>query len=105
MQTELKTLLPRRDKVGYIAARNFRIIREALTEYNDFKNELIGKYGENGAIAFDSPNFPQFKAEFEPISEVEQEIAVMKLDYEEVIGLLNGEEILKFEWFLKEAEG
>ena len=46
MLNQLRPLLSHRDKIGYVAARNFRILGECLTEYETFRNSLIEKYGE-----------------------------------------------------------
>lgn len=113
MLMALKPILPQRNKIGYIAARNTRILSEALTEYFKFKNELINKYGEidtgeNGkqlstiSLSINSPNFEKFKEEFNTIKDIEQEISIMTIKYEEVIGFLNGEEILGLDWMLIE---
>lgn len=109
----LKPILPHRDKVGYVAARNVRKLVDTLTEYFNFKEDLIRKYGEvdkdtNGnelqtiSIKPDSPNFKEFTEEFDKIKDIEHEVELMTLPYEEVIGLLNGEEILALEWMFTE---
>ena len=46
MVQNLRPLLQLRNKIGYIAARNFRMLSTALTEYEAFKHDLINKYGE-----------------------------------------------------------
>ena len=46
MVQNLRPLLQLRNKIGYIAARNFRMLSTALTEYESFKHDLINKYGE-----------------------------------------------------------
>lgn len=46
MYNQLKIILPMRNKIGYVAARNSRILKNELTEYFEFKNELIKKYGK-----------------------------------------------------------
>lgn len=109
----LRPFLPHRDKIGYIAARNTRIIKDALTEFLNFKEELIQKYGEvdkdeNGhelntiSVQPSSPNFKKFSEEFDEIKNIEQEVDLMTIPYEEVIGLLSGEEILSLEWMFTE---
>lgn len=104
----LKPILPHRDKIGYIAARNTRILREALTEYFIFKNNLIKKYGkedeENHTVSIEpsSSNFKDFLKEFEEIGNIEHEVELMTIPYSEAIGLLNGEEILALDWMFTE---
>lgn len=112
MLLQLKKLLPMRNKIGYVAARNTRILSDSLTEYFKFKNDLIEKYGEpdvneNGqeldtiSIKKDSENFDIFIKEFDEIKDIEHEVELMTLSYEDVIGILTGEEILEFDWMLE----
>lgn len=111
MLETLKPILPHRDKIGYIAARNARTLNDALTEYFIFKGDLIKKYGEvdkdeNGnelgtmSIRPNSDNFETFEKEFDEIKNIEHEVKLMTVNYEDIIGLLNGEEILKLDWML-----
>lgn len=113
MLETLKPLLPHRDKIGYIAARNTRILNDTLTEYFTFKSDLIKKYGEpdkdeNGneldtiSVKPNSENFSEFVKEFDTIKNIEHEVNLMTIKYDEVIGLLNGEEILSLDWMLCE---
>ena len=104
----LQPILPHRDKIGYAAARNTRILRDALTEFLAFKNELIRKYGQLDEATGDisifagTPNFDKFKEEFSAYADIEQEVDIMPVKYEDVIGLLNGEEILEIDWMLED---
>ena len=106
MAVSLQSLLERRDKIGYIAARNTRIIMDALTEYYRFRNELVAKYGEEidgqMQLSYTSPKFKQFSQEFKDIQNAQQDLDLMTLDYEDVIGELSGEEILLLDWMLEE---
>lgn len=113
MLEQLKPLLKMRNKIGYVAARNTRILSDTLTEYFQFKHDLIKKYGEidrdtdgkelsTVSIKPDSPNFVSFTEEFDPIKNIEHEVELMTLKYEETIGFLNGEEILRLEWMLED---
>ena len=113
MVEAMKPILPHRDKIGYICARNTRILRDTLTEYVTFKEELIKKYGEVDkdeegnelptiSVAMNSPNFKPFIEECEQFALIDHEVELMIIPYEEVIGLLNGEEILKLEFMFTE---
>lgn len=113
MFTSLKPILSQRNKVGYVAARNARILNDSLTEYFKFKNGLIEKYGEpdkdeNGnelqtiSLSVNSPNFEKFKEEFSAFTDIEHEVQIMTLKYDEVIGILSGEEILELSWMLED---
>ena len=110
---QLKPFLNRKDKIGYAAARNTRVLSNQLIEYNTIRNELIQKYGEpdldeNGmdigtvSIKISSPKFLDFCKELEPFNNIEHEVEFMVLKYEEVIGILTGEEILTIDWMLSD---
>lgn len=113
MMLHLRPILPHRDKIGYVAARNTRILKETLTEFLSFKAELIQKYGapdkdadgnELGSISIkpNSPNFAEFTKAFNEIKNIEHEVDLMTLKYEEAIGILNGEEILELDWMFED---
>lgn len=113
MRRKLEPLLQHRNRIGYIAARNYRALSDVLTEYTAFRNGLIEKYGEqdtdeNGrelstvSIRVDSDGFRKFSEEMEPFNAMMHEVELMYADYEEVIGVLTGEEILAIDWMLKE---
>lgn len=113
MLEALKPILPHRDKIGYVAARNVRILNDTLTEYFNFKEELIKKYGEldvdeNGneigtiSLKPNSDKFDCFMKEFDKFKDIEHDIELMTISYDEIIGLLNGEEILSLDWMLVE---
>jgi hypothetical protein len=113
MLRQLKPILSRRDKIGYVAARNCRILTDALTEHEAFKNSLIEKYGEqdkdengNGlptiSVKMGSPRFHEFCKELEPFNNMEHEIDLMIAKYEDAIGNLSGEEILAVDWMFEE---
>lgn len=111
MLNQLRPLLSHRDKIGYVAARNYRILGECLTEYEAFRNNLIEKYGEEIkgergqtaiGIKVDSPNFQKFCDEMAPFNEMEHEVELMAAKYTDAIGNLSGEEILGIDWMLED---
>lgn len=111
MLNQLRPLLTRRDKLGYVVARNYRILSESLTEYEMFRRDLIEKYGEDGKdehggpvkqIKIDSPSFKAFCDELTPFNEMEHEVEFMTVKYDETIGYLSGEEILSIDWMLED---
>ena len=111
MLNQLQPILSHRDKIGYIAARNYRILSECLTEYEAFRNSLIEKYGEETkddrgrpiiGVKVDSPNFKLFCDELAPFNEMEHEVEIMTATYDDVIGCLSGEEVLSIDWMLED---
>lgn len=103
----LQKLLPHRDKVGYFAARNTRILNDNLTEYHKVKEDLIRKYGtdaEDGSVqlSIKDPKFEDFSKELEEFSKIEHDVTLMTMKYEDVVGLLSGEEILDNDWMFED---
>nr|DAG01981.1 MAG TPA: Protein of unknown function (DUF1617) [Siphoviridae sp. ctKRD15] len=107
----LKPFLSRRDKIGYVAARNYRFLSNSITEFETIRLSLIEKYGvegkdERGAptytLKMDSPNFKNFCDELAPFNEMEHEVELMTAKYDEVAGNLSGEEILAIDWMLED---
>lgn len=111
MLSQIRPILSKRDKIGYVAARNYRVLAECLTEYEAFRNSLIEKYGEEttdehgratAGIKIESPKFKEFCDEMAPFNEMEHEVELMTAKYAETIGCLSGEEILAIDWMLED---
>ena len=111
MLRQLQPLLSHRDKIGYVAARNYRVLSDALTEYELFRQSLIEKYGEeyikeDGTseirIKMDTPAFRSFCDEIAPFDSIEHEVELMTTPFTDAIGHLSGEEILSIDWMLTE---
>ncbi len=109
----LQPILTQRNIVGYIAARNMRILSDALTEYTQFEHEAIIKFGtadkdSNGkptgttSIQPNSDSFNKFLEEMKPYQEITQEVSIMFAKFDDVIGILSGEEILSIDWMLED---
>lgn len=107
----LKPFLSRRDKIGYVAARNYRFLSNSITEFETIRLGLIEKYGEAGkdergapifTLKMDSPNFKQFCDELAPFNEMEHEVELMTAKYDDAAGNLSGEEILAIDWMLED---
>lgn len=112
MLNGLKAVLKHNGKVGYAAARNTRLIQDALTEYTEEERKLILKYGkkekdENGnetggaRLSIESPEFNKFLEELEPYLEIEHEVNIMQVEAAD-LEKLTGEEILAVDWMIKE---
>ena len=111
MLLDLQPLLSQRNKVGYIAARNYRILSGCLTEYLAMRHRLIDENGEeftddkgftNHQIKIGTPAFTVFSEAMAPLNEIEQEVDLMTIKYDEIIGILSGEEILRLSWMLED---
>lgn len=113
MINSLQKVLSHRDKIGYYAARNYRILNDSLIEYQNFKNSLIAKYGTTDvdsdgnelqtiSIKVGAQNFDDFLKELEPFNNIEHEVELMIAKYEDAIGCLSGEEILAIDWMLED---
>lgn len=113
MINSLQKILSHRDKIGYYAARNYRILNDSLIEYQNFKNSLISKYGTTDfdsdgnelqtiSIKVGTQSFDNFLKELEPFNNIEHEVELMIAKYEDAIGCLSGEEILAIDWMLED---
>lgn len=113
MLRQLTPILSQRNRLGYVAARNFRILSDALTEHHQFEMELIEKYGEPDkaedgtelptvSIKIGSPNFKKFCDEMVPYNNIEQEVEIMTAKFEDTDGVLSGEEIIGIDWMLED---
>lgn len=112
MLKQLEPLLSHKDMFGYVAARNTRVISNCLTEYNQTKADLIDRFGtkevneETGltttSIKIGTPAFKSFCEAMEPFNNIEHEVEIMTMKYEDTINCLTGEEILGVEWMLED---
>ena len=113
MLNSLKDVLKHNGKAGYAAARNTRLIQDALTEYMEEERKLVLKYGtkekdENGnetgsvRLSIESPGFSKFLEELEQYMEIEHEVNIMQVEAAD-LEKLTGEEILAIDWMIKEG--
>lgn len=111
MVRQLQPLLSHRDLFGYVAARNTRILNEQLTEYEKVQRDMLERFGtekqgENGmtelVIEVNTPEYQQFCEAMEPFVNIEHEVELMTMKYEETINCLSGQEILALEWMLED---
>ena len=109
----LKKFLPMKNKIGYVAARNTRLLMTETTEYTKIRNELIVEYGrpdvnedgtESGTVSIEigSDEYKKFEDAISKYANIEHEVNLMKMRYDEVVGILSGEEILQIDWMLEE---
>lgn len=113
MAASLSPLLERRDRIGYAAARNARLLGEELTEYRVRRDALVREMGEevvgpDGAptgkvsISPASPRFAKFRDALEPFAAIEHEPRLMRLPFSEAVGQLSGNELLAADWMFTE---
>lgn len=113
MLKALKPLLDRSDILGYLAARNTKILTDLTAEYHDFKNELILKYGkhdidEDGnelqtiSIYPGYEDWEEYVKEMEAVMNVEQEFIPVTTSYEKAMGVLTGTQLLELDWMFHE---
>lgn len=110
---QLKNLLERKDKLGYAAARNTRLLNTELTEFDKTKNDLIIKYGtkevdkngnETGNVIIkpDNERINDFLEEMERYSTIEHDVNLFQLNYTDAIGQLSGKELLDLDFMFKD---
>ncbi|MEC4272968.1 hypothetical protein VJ923_07340 [Adlercreutzia sp. R25] len=110
---QLGQVLDRADLIGYAAARNTRVLREACSEYLQMQDALVRELGEpetdgegaeTGAYRLDfaSPNFPEFARRMDEIAPIESEIEVFRIRVDEAIGKLSGTQLLELDWMFED---
>lgn len=112
MLHQLQPILAHKDIFGYAAARNARLLSDSLTEYEQVKSDLIERFGtevtdkETGlitrAVKVGTPEFKDFCDAMEPFNEIEHEVDLMTMKYQDTINCLTGEEILAISWMLED---
>lgn len=111
----LSKFLDRTDIIGYAAARNTRILENASSEYQQYRSNLINKYGKieldsndkptgRVALSVDDENFKTYVSEIEEIASVEHEVCIFKIPYKSVINKLSGSDILDIDWMLDDSD-
>ena len=111
----LAPFLGRRDKIGYAAARNTRILRDAAMEYLQRRDELIRKHGspqvdEDGnptgrfELRLDTPEYKEYLEEIAEWALIEHEPRLYKIPYDVAEGELTGDELLSIDWMFEDTE-
>lgn len=109
----LEKYLDRSDVIGYACARNYRKINDACLEFLKIRNSAFNDYGEDDlneegkptgmkVIAVDSENFTKFKEEIDKYVNIEHDVDVMMLKYNEAIGKLTGKELLELDFMFED---
>lgn len=112
MIATLEKYLDRRDMLGFAAAKNINILKDASREYLDLKNELIQKYGEQMTsddgmpipsfrLEVGTEGFDKYMEEIEVFANAESEPNIFKVDASAVVGILTGTEILEIMWMIE----
>ena len=111
MVGQLQPLLSQRNKIGYVAARNTRMLQDQLVEFEQVRRDLIERYGTDTTddfgrtvrgIRVGTPEFKSFCDAIAPFSTIEHEVDLMTAKYEDAIDVLSGEEILAVDWMLED---
>lgn len=106
MLYEMRPLLDRKGLIGMAAARNTRVIAEAIQEYASVKVDLIRKYGDDDGdggvgVAPGSAGFDDFMAELDPYAQMSHEVDLMRVPVERVMDDMTGAEMLALDWMLE----
>ena len=107
MMDSLRPLLPRRDRIGYVAARNMQALRR-MADMEAARDALIARYGTpltdsegrylgRHAIPVGSPAHRRL------VMELGKPPELTRLPYSVADGELTGEEILACEWMFEEG--
>lgn len=112
MLQSLPEYLERKDVIGYAAARNARILQTELTEFEQKRDALIMEYGEQDTdeqgnyvgyrVNPESDTFANFVEALNELAQIELDVDIFKIPYEEAIGKLSGIELLKIDWMFED---
>ena len=95
MRSSLQPLLDMRDVCGYAAARNYRILSDELTEYDQRKREIMLEIGEPEVV--DGKETGRLYIPTERVSP-----RLMRVKWGDAIGVLSGNEMLTVQWMFEE---
>lgn len=113
MLQSLEPVLECSGMVGYAAARNTRLLRQACAEYLAKQEELVNELGEpemdgNGlptgrvVITPASPNFGEFIESLGRYADIEHDFEPFRIPIGEAIGMLTGTQMLSLDWMLED---
>lgn len=111
MVMSLQPLLESTDVVGYVAARNVRILDSELEDYYNLKNKLIGELGtrdvdefgnelSTSSIKVGTPEFDKFMEKITPVGQVESSPKLFILKAEECCGCMSGKQMIDLSWMV-----
>lgn len=110
--SQLSPLLDEGGRFGYVAAVNFRKIRDAISEYLTIKYEIVRKYGDEVTdsegnitdfkISADSDGFQDFLREIAELADIEHDVDVLTIKAEDAIGHLTGNQFLQLDWMIED---
>lgn len=109
----LEPLLERRDRLGYAAARNTRILTTEAAEYLRRRDELVIQHGEpvnddagnpTGTYRLEkgSDAFDRFARDLEDYAGIEHDVDLYRIPEAEAVGELTGRQLLDLWWMLEE---
>ena len=110
MRGSLQPLLDMRDVCGYAAARNYRILSDELTEYDQRKREIMLEIGEpevvdgkeTGRLHIPTERVGEYLERMKPYGEVRHSPRLMRVKWGDAIGVLSGNEMLTVQWMFEE---
>lgn len=90
--------------LGYVIAKNRRLIANELTDYCVFRDELLSIYGTdigNGQVKFDKESCRKFEEEISVVDAIEIDIPVLTVT-EDIFtgGTLNSKQMFTLDWMV-----
>lgn len=110
MRSSLQPLLEMRNVCGYAAARNYRILSDELTEYDQRKREIMLEIGERevvdgketGRLYVPNERVGEYLERMKSYGEVRHSPQLMRVKWDDVVGVLSGNEMLTVQWMFEE---
>lgn len=110
MRSTLQPLLDMRNVCGYAAARNYRVLSDELTEYDQRKAEVFAEMGERevvdgketGRLYIPAERTGEYLERMRAYGEVRHSPQLMHINWDDAVGVLSGTEMLAVQWMLEE---
>ena len=102
-------------KLGYAIVRNTRLLREQCQDYLKMYEQALVQYGEvvrtetqtgyveGYSMSPDSPNLNAFVETVQPLAEIEHEVDLYTLPYEDAMNQLTAAQMLQLDFMLVES--
>lgn len=114
MLRSLEPVLDRTDLIGYVAARNARVLQDCAREYLDRLDALMAEYGEpltdeegrptgQLVVPFASERFAEFDTARREWAPIAHRPNLYVLPVEEALGNITGAQLLALDWMFGEG--
>lgn len=92
-------------KLGYAIAKNMRVIRDAMKEYVDIRDDALKKYGKlesDGSYSIDMDDYEKYLDAFKEYDYIENDVPVTLVDEDTFMsGNLTNDQMYRLDWMVE----